>query len=82
MEERLFLDRIALDAADVSPRNAKTSGFVEPHLADADGAVGQRTAVAARVAAQAAVGENIVQLAFARFVRQDASKSRHWTLSL
>ena len=57
VEERLLLDRIALHAADVAPRHAAAGRRVEAHLADADRAVGQRTAVAARVAAQTAVGQ-------------------------
>ena len=55
VEERLLLDRIALHAADVAPRHAQPAALVEAHLADADRALGQRTAVAAGVAAQAAV---------------------------
>src|SRR6266542_6447478 len=53
VEERLLLDRIALDAADVSPRNAQVSAAIEPHLAHADGPVGDRALVPARVAADA-----------------------------
>ena len=36
VEERLFLDRIALDSADVTPRHHQPAALVEAHLADAD----------------------------------------------
>jgi hypothetical protein len=34
VKERLLLDRVALDAGDVSPRNPQTAAIVEPNLAD------------------------------------------------
>src|SRR5262249_44079476 len=51
VEERLLLDRIALNATDISPGDTQPAALVEPDLADADGALGQRTFVAARVTA-------------------------------
>jgi hypothetical protein len=77
MKERLLFDRIALHAADVSPRNAQRSAFVEADLAHPDSAVRQGTAVAARVAAQTAVREHVVQRPFPCFVRQDVGQCRH-----
>ena len=77
VEERLLLDRIALHAADVAPRHAQRSALVEAHLADADRAFGQRTAVAAGVALQAPVIEHPVELAFASFSREHLSQRRH-----
>ena len=73
VEERLLLDRIALHAADVAPRHPQPPALVEAHLADADGAVGQGTAMAARVTAQAAVGQPVVQRALARRLREQLS---------
>ena len=77
VEKRLLLDGVALHAADVTPRHHQTSALVEADLADADRAVRQRTAVAARVAAQAAVGESLVQLALTRFLREHVAKRGH-----
>jgi hypothetical protein len=57
VEKRFFLDRIALHAADVSPRHSQLAALVESHLAHADRSVGQGTAVAAGVALQPAVGQ-------------------------
>ena len=74
VEERLLLDRIALHAADVSPRHAQTSALVEADLADADRALGQRAAVAAGEASQAAVGQRFVELAL-RVSRASTSAS-------
>ena len=73
VEERLLLDGIALHAADVAPRHAQASAVVETHLADADGPVRQRTAMAARVTAEAAIGKPVVQLALARRLREQLS---------
>ena len=74
VEERLLLDRIALHAADVAPRHAQPSALVEANLADADRAFGQRAAVPARVAAQPAVGQHVVELALAGLAREHISK--------
>src|SRR5262245_54840880 len=82
VEERLLLDRIALDAAHVTPRHAQGSVVVEADLADADGARRQRTAVAAGDAPQAAVGQCLVQVARSRFVRQNLSQCGHGWLDL
>ena len=79
VKERLLLDRIALHAADVAPRHAQPAALVEAHLADADRALRQRAAVAARVAAQPAVRQRVVELALARFAREHLSQrdARH-----
>ena len=77
VEERLLLDRVALHAADVAPGHAQPAAVVEAHLADADRAVRQRAAMAARVAAQASVGQHVVELALASFARQDFSQVCH-----
>src|SRR6185503_9344906 len=50
VKERLLLDRIALHAADVAPGHQRAAGLVEAHLAHADGAFRQRTAVPAGIA--------------------------------
>src|SRR5262245_28680535 len=52
VKERFLLDGIALDAAHVAPRHAQRSPLVEPHLADADRALRNRAAMAARMASQ------------------------------
>ena len=63
MEERLLLDRIALHAADVAPRDVQRAAAVESDLADARGAVGQRTGVPAGDASDAAVVERLDEFA-------------------
>ena len=80
VKEWLLLDRITLNAAHIAPGNEQTSAFVEPHLADANRALRQRTAVAARVAAQPAVRQPLVQFAFARLVREHLSQCGHGLL--
>ena len=74
VKEGLLLDRIALHAADITPWHEKATALVEPDLANANRAVGQRTAVAAGVAAKSTVGQTLVQRAFARFAREHLSQ--------
>ena len=74
VEERLLLDRIALHAADIAPGHLQAAALVEAHLADADRADRERAAVAAGHAPQTAVGQLLVELAVARFARQNVSK--------
>ena len=59
MEERLLLDRIALDAANVAPRHVQPPVSIETDLAHANSAIGNRTLVTARVAAQTLAPELI-----------------------
>ena len=80
VKEWLLLDGITLNAAHIAPGHEQTSAFVEPHLADANRALRQRTAVAARVAAQPAVRQPLVQFAFARLVREHLSQCGHGLL--
>src|SRR5262249_44274957 len=75
--ERLLLDRVALHAADVTPGHEQAAGLVVAHLAHANRAFGQRTAVAAREASQAAVAEPLVQVTLPRLVREHLSQCRH-----
>ena len=51
VEERLFFDRIALHAADVSPWDEQRPAAIETHLADAGLAFRDGAAVSAGVAA-------------------------------
>jgi len=74
VKEGLLLDRIALDAADITPGHQESSAAIEPHLADADCALGQGTAVAAGVAAKSTVGQTFVQIAFVCLARQHLSQ--------
>ena len=62
VEERLLLDRIALDAADVAPRHLQGSTFVESNFADAGRALRYRALMATRVAAQTVPCELFDQL--------------------
>src|SRR5436853_4828328 len=77
VEKRLLLDRIALHAAYVSPRHQQAPAFVEAHLADANRALGERTAVPAGVAAKSPVGQRFVELAHARLAREHLSQGGH-----
>ena len=81
VEERLLLDRVALHAADVAPRHVKSSAAIEPHLADAHGAVGDRALVAARVAADPALRDRLDELGrgLGRSSLQQFSERRHTT---
>src|ERR1700722_7262066 len=55
MEERLFFDRIALRASNVSPRNVKLAAAVETDLADPGLSLGNRTTMPAGKTTQAIV---------------------------
>ncbi len=77
VEERFLLDRVALHAADVAPRRVEIAAAVEAYLADADRAVGDRTAVAAREAADAAVAQRFVDHGLSRAGRQQIGERRH-----
>ena len=68
VEERLLLDRIALHAADVAPRHAQRAAVVEPHLAHAHRAVGDRALMTAGMTAQTIALERLDELG-RRFVR-------------
>src|SRR6185369_3213220 len=70
VEERLLLDRVALNTADITPRDAQVPAAVEAHLAHADGAVGNRALVSARVTADAILGDVLDEL------RRGLSRSR------
>jgi MFS family permease len=67
-----------LHAADIPPGNHQAAPIVEADFADADRPVGQRTAVAARAAAKPAVRFDVVELALARFARQELSKGHRY----
>src|SRR6266542_4236628 len=62
MEERLLLDRIALQRSDVTPRNAQHAPLVVAHPADALAALRDRAAVAAGIAPQPPVGKSLDEL--------------------
>jgi hypothetical protein len=51
MKEGFLLDRVALHASNVAPRNAEPTAFVVPDFADTAGAGWNRALMAARVAA-------------------------------
>jgi hypothetical protein len=77
VEERLLLDGIALHPADVAVGHAQPAPFVEADLADPDRTFRQRTTMTARVAAQTAVGEPVVELTLARRVREELGQGDH-----
>jgi hypothetical protein len=53
VKEGLFLDGVALDAADVSPWDVKCSPFIKTNFADSRLSVRDRATVTARVTADA-----------------------------
>ena len=71
MEERFFLDRIQLERANVSVRDEQPPAAIESNAADAVEPVEDHASVAACEAAQPAVFELLVQLAFLRVSLQD-----------
>ena len=79
VEERLLLDRVALHAADVAPRDVELAVADVPHLADAQGPFGNRALVAAGVAAQPPVVDALDQLRrrLVRALRQHVLEGRH-----
>ena len=77
VKERLLLNRITLNAANVAPRDHQAAVAVIADLADTNRAFRQRTAVAAGITPQPTVGKHIVEVAFAGFARQDISEGRH-----
>src|SRR5262249_26471150 len=83
VEERLFLDRVALDPAHITPGDEQPPAAIEPHLAHADRAVGYGALMAAGVAANAAAVELFDQLRrrLARAQRKDFLESRHLSRS-
>jgi hypothetical protein len=62
MKERLFLNRIALHAADVAPRHEEAAASVEANFANAHRPVGDGTLVPAGVAAQSIAVEWLDEL--------------------
>ena len=64
MKERLLLDRVALNAADVAPRHAQCSALVEPHLAHTEPAGRDGSRDRTRNSAPTTVGQ-LVQLPLA-----------------
>ena len=51
MEKRLLFDRVTLDSGDIAPGNVERAAVVEANLADTGLSIGNRTAVAAGIAA-------------------------------
>ena len=74
MEERLLLDRIELQRANIAMRYQQLSPAIEPHAADAVESVGDDAAVSACEATQFAVFEVFVKLPFNCESLEDAFK--------
>lgn len=71
VKERLLLDRIALDSADVSPRDVKLTALIEADLANTRLAFCNRATVSASEAADAIALDGFVQVAFAHLPIQN-----------
>src|SRR5271165_5022617 len=83
MEERLLLDRIALHAAHITPRDIESAAAVISNFANSGLAVGNRTAMAAGVTANAIAVKLLVKLAcaFANVLVYDIAQSGHYHLT-
>jgi len=77
MEKWLLLDGITLNAGDVAPGDLEDPSFVEAHLADAEGTVRYRAAVAARKAADPVPVELLIKLPFASVGSQQFFERSH-----
>ena len=77
VEERLFLDRIDLQRADVAPRHAQHPVVVEADLADADAAARDEAVMAARVAAHRPTREGIAERPLAGQTREGLRQGGH-----
>ena len=62
MEERLLLDRIALEPADVTPRDEQLAAPIDADFADAHRPLGNRAFMAAGVAPQPVVADRFDEL--------------------
>src|SRR5690349_12272099 len=62
MKERFLFDRVALNAADVTPRHAQTSALVEPNFADTQRAVWDRALMTAGMTPQTATRQRLDKL--------------------
>jgi hypothetical protein len=76
MEKRLLLDRIALHAADISPRHVKLSALVIADLAHARLTFGNGATMTTREAANAVSLNRLVKFTFANLLVQDISEGR------
>ncbi len=77
MEERLFLDGIALHSADITPGHIECAALVVPHLADAGLTIGNGAAVTAGVAAHAVAIELLVEITLADVLVNDVAEGGH-----
>ena len=82
VKERLLLDRIALNPADVAPRHMEPPASVEPYLAHAHGPVGDWAFVAARVTAEPIPGNGLDELrrCLSRPDLEDLREGGHWII--
>jgi hypothetical protein len=77
MEERLFLNRIALHSANVSPRNVELAALVVTDLADTGLPFKNGTTMATGETTNAIAINHLVKLAFTDVLIQDFAKSGH-----
>jgi len=71
MEERLFLDRVALQRSDVAPRNVECACLVEANFADARQAVENDAPMPAREAPHTVIGQLLVENALDSTLRKN-----------
>ena len=77
MEERLFLDGIALHSAYVAPGHVQSAALVVADLADSGLAFRNGTAMTAGVAAHPVAIEFLVEIALTNILVNDVAKGGH-----
>src|SRR4029077_13925907 len=82
MEEGLLLDRIALHAADIAPRDVEGSATVVTDLTYTGLPVGDRATMSACVATNTVAIQLLVELTLAHLLIDDFTKSGHGFLGL
>jgi hypothetical protein len=81
MEERLLLNGIALNSANVSPGNVERAAAVVANLADSGLAVGNRTAMSARKTTHTITVKPLVKISFTNMFINDIAKRGHKDLN-
>jgi hypothetical protein len=77
VKKRLLLDRIALDAADISPGYVEGSAAIVAYLADSGLAFGDWATMTTGITAYPVAVEFLVKFAFAHVLVDDIAKGSH-----
>ena len=77
VKEGFLFDRVTLHAANVPLRDIQAATLIEPHLADPQRALRDRTTVSTGIATDALAIERFVQLTLTGLLLQYLSESSH-----